>query len=125
MKKIIYCLGNEVVDIDSLPLKMMPYLSKKFPQINFLPFDPTESTETENKMIFLDTVFGIKKIKLITDLKNLRLSPRNSVHDYDLPLYLGLMLKLKKIKEFTVIGLPVNYPLKNAFKEVSPYIKDI
>jgi len=117
MKKTVYCLGNGISEKDSLPLKIMPVLEKKFPGITFVSFDPTEAEVIKDDSIILDTVEGIEKVRIFYNLDHFARSPRNSVHDYDLPVFLGLMLKLKKIKRFIIIGVPENYPLKKSIEE--------
>lgn len=125
MKKKIYCLGNSLLKNDSLPLKIRPALVKEFPDIDFVVFDPTEENEISDKPIFLDSVVGLRKIRIFNDLKKFQLSPKNSAHDFDLPVLLGLILKLKKIKSFTIIGVPEKYTVKRTFDEVSEAIKRI
>jgi len=124
MKKTIYILGNPSVSEDNVPLKIMPGLTRKFPEINFKHFDPTEGAIAD-KAILVDVVHGIKKVQKFNDLNYFIKSPRNSVHDYDLPLFLGLMLKLKKIRTFTIFGVPADYKQKQAFNELSEMIKRI
>src|SRR3989344_5064822 len=125
MPKVIYCLGNPMNAKDNLPLKIMTKLKNKLPGINFMHLDPTEAGTIEDNAIFIDTVLGIKKIEITSDLNKLSLAPRNSVHDYDLPIFLGLMLKLGKIKSFTIIGVPEISNLKKAVEEVGNVIKRI
>ena len=124
MKRIIYCLGNPLIQKDSLPLKLMPHLKAILPSYNFEVFDPTEVSDISDNSIFLDTVTGINKVKIFTGLKYFLLSPRNSVHDYDIPLLLGLMLKLGKIKKFKIIGVPANYSFEEAYESVKGCLKD-
>lgn len=38
----IYVFGNILVDIDSLPIKLIPLLQKEFPDIEFCELDPSE-----------------------------------------------------------------------------------
>lgn len=125
MKKKIYCLGNSLLKNDSLPLKIMPALVKEFPDIDFVIFDPTEDSEITERPIFIDSIIGIKKTKIFNDLKHFDLSPRNSVHDFDLPVFLGLMLKLKKISSFKIIGIPSKLFEKKAIQEVTKILKNI
>lgn len=117
MKNTVYCLGNSLVKDDNLPIQMMPYLKKELPQFLFRHFDPTETDKICDRPIFVDTILGSKKITIYSDLSEFQLSPRVSAHDYDLPLFLGLMIKLSKIKNFTLIGIPNEYTLKRALKE--------
>lgn len=125
MIKTVYLLGNILEKKDNLTLKIKPGLEKIFPEIHFLAFDPNEETETDIGPVFMDIVSGIDKVRVLRDLKNFRISPRNSVHDFDLPVFLGLMLKLGKIKSFKIIGIPEKYSKKRAITEVAREIKRI
>ena len=125
MKKKIYYLGNPHLKKDNFPLKIIPFLRKKFPEIDFVYFDPTEETEISENPVFLDSVEGLKKIRILTNIKNFYLSPRNSVHDFDLPVFLGLLIKLKKINSIKIIGVPDGHNLKKAVLEVARIIKRI
>lgn len=125
MKKTIYVLGNPLLEKDSLPLKIYRVLEKKFPEIDFVLFDPNEDSEVADKPIFMDSVTGIKKTKIFNDLKHFEISPRNSVHDFDLHVFLGLMLKLKKISSFKIIGIPSKLFEKKALQEVTKILKSI
>lgn len=109
MKKTVLYLGNPVLGSDSKPLQLIPLLQKKFPQINFLHYDPTEElpeATPDQDLIIIDTVIGITKVQVMHHLDNLSLSPRNSVHDFDLVINLKLMKKLGKIKGVKIIGIP-------------------
>ena len=121
MKRNIYVLGNPLVPQDCLPVKLIPYLRKKIPEFKFIHLDPTEEIELDEsgELILLDTVIGIKKVKKFNGLNHWILSPRISLHDYDLPLQLGLLTKLKKISKVIIIGIPENGKLENIIREVS------
>ena len=41
----VLVLGNPLIPEDSLPLKLLPKLRKKFPRIEFVEFDPNEDIE--------------------------------------------------------------------------------
>ena len=104
----IYVLGNQLEDIDKLPIQLLPLLQKKLPTINFVLFDPTEELPEPipKQLYLLDTVVGITEVTVFTDMTNFLLSPRVSVHDFDLPLFLGMLKKLGKINAVTIIGVP-------------------
>lgn len=108
MKKI-YVFGNPLVKEDSLPLQILPYLKKSFPQIKFEVVDPNENFPPENEkdLVILDTIAGIKSPKIfsLSDLQELKKTP-NSPHDYDLGMHLLLLKKLKKIETVKIIGVP-------------------
>lgn len=101
--------GNEDHETDKLAIevsKRLTPISSVILQIvkpnDDLPIDHTKS------VCILDTVIGINQVTLITekDLDKFILSPRNSAHDYDLGFQLKYLLKLGKINEISIIGLP-------------------
>ena len=120
MKKSVYVLGNPLVNIDSLPIKLLPLLKQYCPQINFKILDPSEELQLENNqdLILIDSVVGINKVTVFHDLDFFAYSPRVSVHDYDLPINLKLMQKLGKVKKFTIIGVPANGDKQKILNEI-------
>ncbi len=108
MKKTILVLGNSVIDEDNHALWLIPNLRKLFPQVNFILHDPTEElpANTGNNIILIDTVVGIKNVTMFDNLDHFKISPHITPHDFDLPVNLGILMKLKKIKKVTIIGIP-------------------
>lgn len=123
--KTIFVLGNELLKEDSLPLKIKEKLAKEFPEIKFREFDPTEEFP-EKKLVFLDSVLGIKKVSLIKDLNKIDAGKNScSVHNFDLSLTLKLLKKIGKITEFELIGIPSDLTEKKAFNEVKEIIQTL
>ena len=120
MKKKVYILGNPLLKSDNLPLNLLPALIKKCPEIKFEILDPTEglTLDKTRNLIFIDTVLGINKVTIFDRITDFSISPRVSTHDYDLPLDLTLLIKLKKIKKVTIIGLPSEASQKQIIKDV-------
>lgn len=126
MGKNIYVLGNPLEPDDRPAVKLIPQLKKKFPQINFIRFDPTEEFPQNNKeLIIIDTVAGIADVKKFDDLNRWVMSPRVTVHDYDLPLTLGLLKKLGKIKKFTIIGIPQKGKKEKILEEINQILTSL
>lgn len=127
MKKIVYVLGNPSVDSDALPLRLQPLLQKKFPMLSFIHLDPTEelSIDSHQELILIDTVVGIDKVIKFNDFTHWVLSPRVTLHDFDLPLSLGLMKKLGKLKNVTIIGVPVKGEKKYIIEEIANILNSI
>jgi len=111
----IYLFGNPILKQDSLPLKLLLKLKKRFPQIKFVVKDPTENwTENEKEIVIIDTVMGINKVTVFNSLLDLEKdNPRISPHDYDVYLDLALLFKLKKIKSIKIIGISPKETLTN------------
>lgn len=55
----IYVFGNQLLDFDNQPFKLLPYLKKHFPFVNFVLADPNENfpPKNEKNLIILDTRF--------------------------------------------------------------------
>jgi Ni,Fe-hydrogenase maturation factor len=124
MKILVF--GNMLVEEDSLPLRLMPKLEKLFPSIEFKEFDTAENLEDEGRdLVILDTAFGIEKVTLIDDVDNLQLSKTASMHDFDLPITLRILIKLKAIDSVKIIAIPAGYEEKKAIEEISEMIKSI
>ena len=107
-KPKIYVLGNLTLEIDSLPIKLIPKLKNSFPHIHFIELDPTENFPEEKNLIIIDTIINIDKITILKeeDLDKVQFQKSFSLHDYDLGFNLKLMMKLGKLESFTIIGLP-------------------
>lgn len=124
IKSTIFVLGNPVEPLDNSAIKLLPLLQKKFPDVDFIRFDPNEELPLEiNKgLIIIDTVVGIKKVTKFNGLDSFTLSPRVTSHDYDLPISLGILKKLGKVKNITVIGIPANGNRKEILKQTTKII---
>lgn len=108
----IYVFGNEDFPEDNLAIKAAGNLSNKFPEIQFINITPNTDLPffNENKIIIIDVIQGINKIELINQemFDKLLLSPRNTVHDFDLGFQLKYLQKLGKLKDVKIIGIPQN-----------------
>ncbi len=115
--------GNPLVKEDSLPLKILPKLRKRFPEIEFVVEDPTESLNPpQGEWWILDSSEGIKEISVLSDLSKVQFTNRVSVHDYDLSFDLKLLQKLGKLKRLKIIAVPMKMNEKEAIQRVSEII---
>lgn len=110
MAKLICFLGSLINDKDALPLSIYKQISENFPRDTVIQYDPTEELDTAgySDIILIDTIIGINTITVYSDINQFQLSPRVTVHDYDLPLTLGILKKLGKLPEVKIIGIPPN-----------------
>lgn len=115
----IFIFGNPDLAFDSLPLRILPELKKRFPEIEFKVLDPNEEFEAPEELILIDTVFGIAQARVFGDLKNFENSPRVSLHDFDLITHLRHLQKLGKLEKIKIIGLPPTISEKEALEQVS------
>lgn len=108
---------------DSLPLRIMPKLQAKFPDIEFEIRDPNEEWEVPEEFIIIDTVIGIKGIRIFDNLEKFLSVPRVSMHDFDALTNLRYLWKLGKIKKIKIIGLPPDMAETEALKKIIKILK--
>jgi Ni,Fe-hydrogenase maturation factor len=101
--------GNPDLKGDSLVVKMVPRLKKRFPEVEFKIEDPSEGLKppVEGEWIILDVAVGIDKVRVFEDLDKLVTEKRVSLHDYDVAMELKLLKKLGKIGELKIVAVPV------------------
>jgi len=106
----IYVFGNEYVAEDKRAIDVARELEDTIEGISFVFVNPNEDVPfvNEQHVVILDTVRGIQDVALVIGdrIDGLTLSPRASVHDYDLAFQLRYLKKLGKLGEVTVIAIP-------------------
>src|SRR5215210_5703924 len=106
----VYVFGNEYVAEDKRAIEVARELQDTVEGISFILVDPNEDLRfvDEPQVVLLDTVQGIQDVVLVDgdELNGLILSPRGSVHDFDLAFQLKYLKKLGKLGEVTIIGIP-------------------
>ena len=122
MKMKILIFGNQLVEKDNLPVKLLPKLKSQFPNIEFIHIDPTENLKkhiTNKQLTIIDTIQGINKPQLITitDFAKLQTS-KFSPHDFDLAYNLKILKKIGLIEKVQVVGVPMEMPEEEVFGEV-------
>jgi Ni,Fe-hydrogenase maturation factor len=126
MEKKILVFGNLLVKKDSLPLRLMKRLQEELPSIDFKEFDAVEDLYQEGKDLnILDTVQGIKKVELITDIDIFITDKIYSLHDFDLGYTLKLMKKIDMIDKVKIFGIPMNMNEEEAFEQTKKLITSI
>lgn len=121
MKVLVF--GNALVAADSLPLRILPSLRQGFPSVEFKECDTSENLEAEGRdLVILDTAFGIGSVTLIEDVDTLQMSKTCSMHDFDLPITLRILLKLKAIDSVKIIAVPSRYSEDKALAETGEII---
>lgn len=106
----VYVFGNEDEAIDNKAITASRKLMRDNNEFNFVYVKPNEDVPfiNEKNVVILDTVQGIEKVELIedSDLERLAVSPRGSVHDFDLGFQLKYLKKLGKIGRVFIVGIP-------------------
>jgi Ni,Fe-hydrogenase maturation factor len=104
----VYVFGNEYVAEDKRAIEVARRLENTIEGISFVVVSPNEEVPfiEERRVVILDTVQGINGVELIEGVDGVILSPRSSVHDFDLAFQLRYLKKLGKLGDVTVIGIP-------------------
>ena len=106
----VYVFGNEYVAEDQRAIEVARELEGTIEGISFVFVNPNEDAPfvNEHHVVILDTVQGISEVALVegVEIATLILSPRGSVHDFDLAFQLRYLKKLGKLGDVTVIGVP-------------------
>jgi hypothetical protein len=88
----VYVFGNEHVAEDKRAIEVARELENTLEDISFILVDPNEDVPfvNEPKVAVLDTIQGIRDVALVEGdrIDGLLLSPRGSVHDFDLAFQL-------------------------------------
>ncbi len=124
MKKI-YVAGNPLVREDSIPVRLMDRLQKRFPGIEFHELEPTDNLPEEKDLNIIDTVIGIDDIKVIRDIDKIVTGKIYSMHDFDLGFNLKLMKKAGKLRSVKIIGVPPNMSEEKAFEDISKIVEEL
>lgn len=114
----VFIFGNPDLEIDSLPIKLIPELQKSCPTFSFILKDPNEEWDVPEEMIIIDTAIGAKKVTVFKDLKSFMTGPRLSMHDFDALSNLLYLEKLGRLKKIKIIGVPPDIEPKKALGEI-------
>jgi hypothetical protein len=111
----VLVFGNPLVDADSIALRLMPLLQRRFPGLAFKEFDAAENLEQEGRdLVILDSAIGLEDVALLEGLDALMIGRTCSMHDFDLALTLKLLKKMGKIDSVRIIAVPASFPLRKA-----------
>jgi hypothetical protein len=89
----IYVFGNEDVKDDSIIIRYVR---------------PNEDVKFDSKKpVILDTIDGLKEIKIFKNTNRIINTKSTTVHDFDLGFQLKYLKKIGKINGATIIGVPM------------------
>ncbi len=107
----VYVFGNKDLPEDSKAVAVAESIGKSNPGVDFVFVKPNEDLPfvDEDEVIIMDTVEGIGEVKLLgaEEIDRLILSPRTSVHDFDLGFQLKYLRKLGKLTKVGIVGIPM------------------
>jgi hypothetical protein len=106
----VFVFGNEHVAEDRRAIEAARELGDTVEGVSFDFIRPNEDVPfaNERRVVILDTVQGIQEVEVISgdSIDGVTLSPRGSVHDFDLAFQLRYLKKLGKLGEVDIIGIP-------------------
>jgi Ni,Fe-hydrogenase maturation factor len=107
----IYVFGNQDDKEDDRALQLIKVLGGRIQNLEFRIVKPNEDLPFagDDEVVIMDVVKGLTEVTLLTekDFDKLKLSPRNTAHDYDLGWQLRYLMKLGKLKQVRIIGIPM------------------
>ena len=109
----VYVFGNQDLSDDNQATKIAEELD--LPGVEFVYIKPNQDlpVNEDEKLVVLDTVEGIDEVTLFdgTDLDSITLSPRTSVHDYDMGFQLKYLNKLGKLGNVKIVSFAIYSPI--------------
>lgn len=109
---------------DSMPLRILGDLAERLPDVEFKEFDPNENLDNEGRGLnIIDSVEGIRKVVLITDINSIKVPKVISMHDFDLGYNLKLLKKLGYIDSVKIFGVPMKIRQKDAIEQLLDLIR--
>ncbi|MBN1644587.1 hypothetical protein JW851_00925 [Candidatus Woesearchaeota archaeon] len=117
----IYCFGNEYVPQDSIAKKIAESLF--IPGIEFIKTDSLEGISGD--IVILDAVKGIRDVKIIEDIAQIKEFYPISAHDFDLGSELKLRKAVGEIGSVKIIGIPMEGDVEKIKAEVAKFINKI
>ncbi len=111
---IVFVFGNPDLPMDSLPLRILPELRKRLPDIDFQVKDPNEEWDVPEELTVIDTVVGLKEPRVFDSLDSFSAAPRLTMHDFDAYANLRLLQKIGRLKKMRILGLPSEMPERDA-----------
>ena len=116
--KSVFVAGNPLVEEDSLALKVAKELGKELEDVEFKAIDSlSEIEEIPDNLCIIDVAKGLRKVEVIRDLEKLQELKLISLHDFDIGTELLLFKKIGKVKNVTIIAIPLGYDFRKAIEE--------
>ncbi|HSE34789.1 MAG TPA: hypothetical protein VLB83_01570 [Candidatus Paceibacterota bacterium] len=121
----IHVFGNPDIAMDALPLRILPVLRARAPEIDFRTLDPNEEWDLVDPFVVIDTVVGIPSVHIFRSLDEFAAAPTVSVHDFDALFNLRYLKKLGKLGEVRILGLSPEISEEEAIVQVLAMIAEI
>lgn len=119
----VWVFGNPDLAADALPLRLLPELQRAFPKLRFKQQDPLEEWPTLPRLVIIDTVRGLKRVRAFTTLDDFTAPPHVTMHDFDLATELRLRAKLNQLPPFVILGVPPELNEAEALAQLKPLLQ--
>lgn len=121
-----WIFGNADLPQDSTPIHLMPRLQAAFPEHTFVLKDPLDEWEPMPEHLrIIDTVVGLGRVQVFTNLDQFERTPSVTMHDFDLITQLHFLQKLGKLKGITLYGVPETLPPDVAFTQLVAVLRQV
>jgi Ni,Fe-hydrogenase maturation factor len=118
----VFVLGNRAIKKDSFALEIAESLKKEIEGFEFIEYDPAESIEEKEKVIFLDVCKGIKKVRVLKP-EEVERKKAITLHEHSFIEEILLLKKIGRIKDFKIIAIPIGK--KKEKKRIKEELKDV
>lgn len=121
----IFVFGNPDIEMDALPILLLPTLRERQSEHTFVTLDPNEDWDVPRHMVIVDTVVGLEEPRVFEDLEHFMKAPRMTCHDFDAHANLQLLKKIGQIDDTTILGLPPGYDADKALAWLTASISEL
>jgi len=122
MSTPVWVFGNPDLEIDALPIALMPEFERRYPHLAFSVHDPNEDFDMPEHLLIIDTVQGIDRVTTFDSIEAFADTPHVTMHDFDLGMKLKWLAKLKKLPPFTLIGVPMGGERELVLAQLEPIL---
>ena len=123
--KNVFVFGNPDLEFDSLAIRILPKLKKRFPALYFAIKDPHEELDLGEEFLIIDTVEGISDVTIFPGLEKFAASPSLTLHDFDVYASLRFAQKINKLPPIKIVGIPPGLPEDQALRKTSEALRRI
>lgn len=125
----ITLFGNPDLQIDSLPIRILPRLREAFQDVEFEVEDPNNLDLPEipegEEWVIIDTVAGLKNVQWLSIDDIAKPTARLTAHDYDLASYLLLAKKALGPLPIRILGIPMDTGEEEAITQIVDNMRNV
>ena len=119
MTKTILCFGSEVAH-DDTPFRICESM-RKDPEFNFVKCEAAIDIMAYvdlDDLVIMDTVKGITRPRLFRNIEDFKKVESVTAHDIDLGTFLHVLEGMGKLKNISIIGLPMGSKKSEVMKDL-------